>query len=280
MHITKVFNNNVALVDDGGTEVVVMGLGIAFGRRAGDTLDPAAVERRFEGTERSSASQLAAHLRDISVDVVGVAEELITRGRAALGPHVDQRILVPLADHIDAAIRRLHDGFGIEYPLADEVRHLYPAETALGDEAVELVAERLGVHLPPIEAVPLALHFVNAQFGGTAIGEMVRMTDALRGIFTIIRMDYAGEIDETSLDASRFTAHLRYLFLRRRRGEPERSEIGEMLGSTVRDNDPKAHRTATRVAEFLQRAQGWDVGEDEVLYLALHIHRLTTTPQI
>ncbi|MFR3451114.1 MAG: CAT RNA binding domain-containing protein [Collinsella sp.] len=36
MYIKRVYNNNVVMVDDAGTERIAVGKGIAFGRKRGD----------------------------------------------------------------------------------------------------------------------------------------------------------------------------------------------------------------------------------------------------
>ena len=45
MRISRIYNNNVALtVDTFGKQAVVIGRGLAFGKRKGDMVDPAKVE--------------------------------------------------------------------------------------------------------------------------------------------------------------------------------------------------------------------------------------------
>lgn len=44
--IKRVFNNNVAMVtSDDGSELIVIGRGLCFGRHAGDAIDEASVEK-------------------------------------------------------------------------------------------------------------------------------------------------------------------------------------------------------------------------------------------
>jgi len=48
MKIAKILNNNVAVVlGDNGKEQVVMGRGLAFQKRVGDTLDAQQIEKVF-----------------------------------------------------------------------------------------------------------------------------------------------------------------------------------------------------------------------------------------
>lgn len=44
--IKRVFNNNVAMVtSDDGSELIVIGRGLCFGRHAGDAIDEASIEK-------------------------------------------------------------------------------------------------------------------------------------------------------------------------------------------------------------------------------------------
>ena len=65
--IKRVFNNNVAMVtSDDGSELIVIGRGLCFGRHAGDAIDEASVEKTYalqEGTSQDSRTiDRLAHL--------------------------------------------------------------------------------------------------------------------------------------------------------------------------------------------------------------------------
>ena len=48
MRIKKVYNNNLAsILSEEGREVIIMGKGIAFGKRCGDEVDESKIDKRF-----------------------------------------------------------------------------------------------------------------------------------------------------------------------------------------------------------------------------------------
>ena len=48
LKIAKVLNNNIVVaVNDQGEDVIVMGSGVAFGKKRGDDVEPARIERLF-----------------------------------------------------------------------------------------------------------------------------------------------------------------------------------------------------------------------------------------
>ena len=155
------------------------------------------------------------------------------------------------------------------------MRILYGREVALGLNALDLIHRRSGIRLPASEAVPLALHFVNAQAGATVLSEAVRTARLIRDILAIIEADYgAGFTNRPPLSEARFATHLRYLFLAHLAGGRHVPLIAE-LAKSFRAEEPKAFTCAEKIADFLRGKMGWNVGEDETVYLALHIQRMT-----
>ncbi|WP_233573324.1 CAT RNA binding domain-containing protein [Leptotrichia sp. OH3620_COT-345] len=47
MIINKILNNNVVLSKKNGKEIIMTGKGIAFGKKAGDTVDKNKIEKTF-----------------------------------------------------------------------------------------------------------------------------------------------------------------------------------------------------------------------------------------
>ena len=59
MRISRIYNNNVVLtVDHYGKESVMIGRGIAFGKRKGQLIDPSAVEQTFVPEQGMSGERL------------------------------------------------------------------------------------------------------------------------------------------------------------------------------------------------------------------------------
>ncbi|HEY0215889.1 MAG TPA: PRD domain-containing protein [Cellulomonas sp.] len=292
MRVKQVLNNSVVLgVDDSGTEVILLGPGLGFRTSPGAEVDPAAVQRTFVPDGIGSLERLAAMVEEISIDAVAASEEVMRAGRERLGPHVTARVLIPLADHIGFALRRVAEGLAVEYPLRSELSYLYPAELEFGREALDIVERRTGVRLPASEAVPIAMHFVNAQFGSDDMREYVRMTEALQRILAIIAEEYGIRYDEGSVEVARFVTHLRFLFVRARQKPatpvPVPASVAgraagagadpDVLLEAVRTSKPRQYASAIRIAALLEELFDWSVDQDELLYLSLHVSRLTAS---
>lgn len=273
MRVIKVFNHNVVLAkDDDGNEVVVQGKGLGYSRRGGDELDAAKIERRFLPAATTSSAQLAGLVAEIPIEHIVIGEEVLRLARTHLGSPLDDRALIALADHISFALQRQQQGDPFAYPLASEVRLLYPREVSLGIAALDLIETRSGVRLPAIEAIPLAMHFVNAQVGVRPMGEMVRMTEMLRMVVSTLETKLGLAIAEDSIELARLAAHLRYLFLDHARGGRRTLPIGD-LASTFRTQDARIYDCARSIVDMMAREMNWTIHDDETLYIALHIYR-------
>ncbi|HET9648852.1 MAG TPA: PRD domain-containing protein [Microlunatus sp.] len=274
MRILKVFNNNVVLAaDERGVQHVLFGRGLGFKAAPGSTVDPGRVERRFAPSGAAGAERIAALVDEIPLQDIELSERIVALARARLGPHITDHVLLPLADHLSFALRRIAEGTAeIEYPLRWEVQYLYPAEVAVAREALDLVAADRGIQLPEVEAVPLALHLVTAQFDAD-MSTTAQMTQDLTRILAIIRDEYGVEIDESSMEVARFVTHLRYLFLREQQGRKLNQTPAE-LHAALRSARPNEYISAGRIGTLLADQYGWDISTDEILYLALHVSRL------
>lgn len=278
MRVVKVFNNNVVLgEDEQGKELVLLGRGVGFHTGPGMVVDMSRIERTFVPSATTNGDRLARIVGDLPLEDIDLTARVVELARARLGPHVTEHILVPMADHIAFALRRTAEGAEeIEYPLRWEVHYLYPAEVAVARQALDLIASERGIRLPDVEAVPLALHLVNAQFGAGDLRTTVQMTELLRRILEIIGEEYKVDIDEGSVEVARFVTHLRYLFLREQLGKKLHQTQAE-LHQTLRAARPREYTSAGRIGTLLAERFGWEITSDEILYLALHVSRLVDT---
>lgn len=280
MRISRIYNNNVALtVNHLGQEAVVIGRGITFGKRKGQMIDPAAVEQTFVPERGMSGERLSLTLSEIPAEILSIATGLESRVRADGVLELSNSFIIPLADHLHYAVMRAREGVRVDYPLAPEVTLLYPREVEYGRSVIAAVRERLQVQMDPGEAIPLALHLVNAQFATADMSQAFRMTEVFAQVFEIIEASYERTINPDSMSAARFVTHLRYLFVRASRTSTNRAEdVDEVsqpsLLAALRSDAPRAYACAQKVLLVLQMQLKQSLTRDELTYLTIHIARL------
>lgn len=277
MQIEKVLNNNVVVaLDENGAETVLMGRGLGFGRRAGDDAPLGAVEKRFTLHNEQLAGKFQQLMTSIPLPHFLMSERIINHAKLALGKELSDSIYVTLPDHISAAIARYKEGITLPNPLAWDIRQFYADEFAVGLKANEIVMEETGVAFTEDEAAFIAMHFVNAQVGGE-IREVYDMTYLMQEVFRIVRDEFGAEPDRDSLDYYRFVTHLKFFAKRIVGGQQYGDDDADLL-EVVRFKYPRSYACAKKVCAYVEREKGFRSGQNELLYLTIHIARIMGSP--
>ena len=274
MEILRVFNNNVVLARDPARgEVILTGRGLGFQVKPGQPVDPAKVVKVFvpdEGRDPDNFGQLVAA---IPPEHLNLADQALEVARQDMRVSSASSIVVALADHLSFAIKRVLKGIQLEYPLHAEIAHLYPDELAVAERIVTYVNEHITVPLPPEEAVPIALHLVNAGFASGDLSFTYQMTGVFQQLFDVLEKTFDRVIDRNTVNAARFITHLRYFFVRAHNGR-QLSEGAVALATAIRTSYPREYVAATRLQAVLELRLGMPLTEDEITYLTLHVARM------
>jgi len=275
VEVQKVYNNNVVLAVDGDREMVLTGRGLGYQARRGDVVNPALVQQVFVPDAQHDVDQLSAFLTELPPEHLALAAEILAQAQTELGTEFGQSMVIPLADHLSFAIKRVRQHIEVGYPLRAEVAHLYPNELRAARNGVALARERTGVDLPQDEAIPIALHFVNAMFATDDLSRTVRMTELFRQVFEVLDSAYGRHFDTEGINAARFITHLRYFFVRVHTGQ-QLVENPASFAATIRASFPEAYLCAERVKVLLELRLEQPITSDEVVYLTLHVARLAS----
>ena len=273
--IEKVINNNIiSAYEKSGAEVIVMGRGIGFKKKQGEVVPADQISKIFRIKSRTLTEQFKELLANMPLERVRISDEIISHEKDHLKLKLNQSIYVTLTDHINFAIERVSQGIEPQNALLWEIKRFYPQEFQLGIYALELIQDRLGILLPEDEAGFIALHFVNAEYG-TDIRDAVKFPDQMQAIVDIVERDLGILLDESSLHYERFMTHIKFLIQRIYRKELLSSEDRE-LSLMMRRKYPREYQCSVKVAEYIMQATGSRLSEEEIMYLSVHIRRVST----
>ena len=274
MEITQVFNNNVVLTtNDDANEFVVMGRGIGFQKAKGDSIDLALIEKKFILSENVSKSIFPDIYHQLSDDEIDVVIEIIDLAEEMLGIEFQSNIYIALADHIHYALDRTQQLIPLTNPLNYEVKKYYPKEYKVGKIALKIIEDRLNISLYKDEASSIALHFVTGQKEGYLIGQTIKVTEIVHNILNIIRVYYGENFDEESISYARFLTHIQYFAHRVVFGDHQ-GETDSFLYEQIQTSYPKAFECVNRIKHFVKATHNFEMGEDEQVYLTIHIERV------
>ncbi|MDL2293410.1 PRD domain-containing protein, partial [Ruminococcaceae bacterium OttesenSCG-928-D13] len=216
MRIKKILNHNIVVaIDDKNRECVLTGKGIAFGKKAGETLDMALVEKKFTTKEKGTADKLSRILEAIPPEYIRVGDEVINMAKAELSQPLSEKIYLTLIDHIYFAVDRHKDGVDITNSLAWEMQQFYLEEYSVGIKALDIIEKRMGVRPPDDEAAYIAFHLVNA--GSSSGRTYIPIQDSLkmiRDILEIVERELDVTFDKSTHNYNRFVNHLKFFSLR------------------------------------------------------------------
>lgn len=273
--IEKVINNNIiSAYEKSGAEVIVMGRGIGFKKKQGEVVPADQISKIFRIKSRTLAEQFKELLANMPLERVRISDEIISHAKDHLKLKLNQSIYVTLTDHINFAIERVSQGIKPQNALLWEIKRFYPQEFQLGIYALELIQDRLDILLPEDEDGFIALHFVNAEYG-TDIRDAVKFPDQMQAIVDIVERDLGMLLDESSLHYERFMTHIKFLIQRIYRKELLSSEDRE-LSLLMQRKYPREYQCSLKVAEYIMQATGSRLSEEEIMYLSVHIRRVST----
>ena len=274
MVIDKIINNNVvSAYDDQGKEVVIMGRGIGFGKKPGKPVDESRIEKIYQIKSQSVAEQFKELLSNMPLEHIQISNDIISYAKKHLQLKLNQNIYVTLTDHINFAIERYSQGIKPENALLWEIKRFYTQEYELGKYAVDLIKDQLHIRFPADEAGFIALHFVNAEYG-TDLSAALKFPNLLKDILKIVTEELEIELDEQSLHYERFVTHVKFLLQRVYKKEllmDEERELEELLSNKYK----REYACSKKVAAYIEKATETRISGVEVMYLAIHIRRVT-----
>ena len=105
MVIEKVTNNNGVSSFDNGSEVIVTGKGVRFGKKHGEVIDKEKIEKIFH-LPAENASQYEKLVSKMPYEHVRLANQIIHNAKLQLNRHLNRNVYITLTDHLNFALER------------------------------------------------------------------------------------------------------------------------------------------------------------------------------
>lgn len=274
MKIHKVINNNViSVLSENNKEMVVMGRGLAFQKRPGDTVDEKLVEKVFKLENKDLSERFKTLLNETPMEYMEISDEIIRYARETLGQKLNESIYVSLTDHIHFAVQRHQKGMDIKNALLWDIKRLYKDEFLVGKHALSIIEEKVGILLPEDEAGFIALHVVNAELN-EEMPNILNITKFIQEILTIVKNHFKVEFNEESLNYYEFVTHLKF-FAQRMFSKTSLSNDDDFLFNTIKGKYKDAAGCSEKIKGFISKKYDYELANEEMLYLTIHIARVT-----
>ena len=275
MKIIKIVNNNIVTsLDEQNREIIVMGRGLGFGRKPGMTIDDGKVEKVFRLNSAGENQKLVDIIQDIPLEHIKAADQIIEYAKSMLGEKLKETIYLSLIDHIDGAIERYENQIQFANPLLWEIKQYYPSEFKVGVQSLNILKKMLGIELPVDEAAFIALHFITSEYD-TKMDVTFDIPKLIDDIVAILELEFEIQIDKASIHYERFITHLKFFAARVLQAKQIPEEGDFLFRSMIRDQYKESYECAKKIKQHIEEAYGIEISEEEVVYLTVHIKRVT-----
>ena len=274
MKIDKIINNNlIRTFDNNGKEILVMGCGLGFQKKIGDTIDRSKIEKIYAIENKNDSNKLMNLLSEIPLEYIQVSNEIISYAKYSLGKRLNDNIYISLTDHISFAIERYKQGLNFKNALLWEIKRFYNHEFLIGKEALTIIKKRLDIMLSEDEAASIALHIVNAQLNSRDMNDTLDITKMIQNILNIVKFHFNIELDEYSLHYERFITHLKFFAQRILSGKVVKSDDANFC-EMIKEQYKDAYLCAEKDKKYILKEFNHEISDEEIMYLTVHIKRI------
>ena len=273
--ILNPMNNNVSLVRTSkGEELIVIGKGIAFGKKNGELISEDQVEKVFRMKTEESRENFMALLKDVPLDFITVTYEIIDNLSKKYQYPVQEYLYVTLTDHIYCSYQAISQGRYKDSNLPD-ISVKYPVAFQIAKEAFEIYRQKLTENFPEDEIIRIAYHFINAE--GENEVEVVEFIDKrkeiLKSVENVLRNYEIQRTPENNNFYDRFMIHLNYFLDYLDRSRDDNQSLLDME-EHIKQTYPRAFEVGSKIYDVITQHTGLDLYKSERVYLVLHIQRL------
>lgn len=275
MRVVKVLNNSLVLaLDDTGQETILMGKGIGYHKSIGYQFQESEIEKVFVLKDKEVSRNIIRLAAETDAVYFELAKSVIDYAIETFGMKLMDHIYLSLTDHLSFAARRIREGIVLQNFYTLEMKKFNPNEFQVGEYAVSLMSEQLGMEVPMDEAGNIAFHFINAQYDHPYNSQNLLIASTVNDILDIVKYSFGITYNEDSTPYSRYVTHVQ-LFVQRlvsRNQLPD--EKSSLLYEQISAVCQKEFECVEKIQIYVMDKFRQKLTSQERMYLALHIHRV------
>ena len=267
--VSKVFNNNIVLVNSDEKEKILFAKGIGFGKKSGTVIPKGTeIDKIFTIEEEENINNFYSALGKIDIEFFGVCEEAIYEISKILDGDLDEKIHTSLTDHLFLATRRLKNNEEVENPFLIEIETLYRREYNLASIVAKKVGDYSKVKIPDGEVAFIALH-IHSAINNKKVSSALRTTYIGSTVVEYLERRLNIKIDRKSLDCARLYIHIKFALQRILENRPINNELNDVIKNAYKES----YKIAKEIADIIGNEFNIRVQDDEISFLAIHVER-------
>lgn len=270
--IVKVLNNNTLLVEKEDDELIVMAKGIGFGKKSGQCVEIPRNAKQYKMQKSYQSKQGSNNIIDyIDPMYIEIASEIISLTKEKFGK-VEHDILLPLADHLYFAIKRIKENNMPSNPFYMDIQLVFPDEYDVALKSRDVIKKYTGENINADEVGFITLH-IHSAVSVNKVGQSMEVMRVMRDFFTKLQKELNIRIDSNSLSYIRLMNHIKFLLLRLNNDE----ELQMDITNFTKEKFPFAYEQSKLLCEELSKVLKKALPDSELGYLALHLERILSS---
>ena len=263
-------------MDNYDNEEILMGKGIGFHRHRGEQVDEQGkiIDKIFIAENKAAVKKYQDLFQRISLKDIQTASDIVSEGNKILGNKLASSIIFALADHINLMVKRIKNNVIFSTPLQWDLKVIYPNEYHYAQQTVAKLRNLYDLDIPEQEVAFIALYFICAQFDVENMEETFLSTKIIQNVIDIVTCYYGKPLNESSYAFSQFVTHIRNFVMRQLHGKTSDGKTSMLR--FIEQKYPHDYQCALKISKFLHVNYHWDVKENELVYLTLHLNRLSS----
>lgn len=275
MKVKKILNNSLILVeDDLKQDVIFMGKGLSFKTSVGSVISPQEAEKIFVSNDHSLTTKMMQLAESVDAVYFEIVKKIIDYGNKLLTTTLPDYLYLSLTDHISFAVSRFEKQIDLTLIELSELAVLYSEEVKIGQYALAVIQQELGVTLFPSEAANIALHFINAQESKLLPQQSQQINQMTTAILNIIKYHFQLVYNVEDISYMRAVTHIQLLAKRLLNHDLLPNEQNAFLYRHIIETCPEETKCVEKINIYIYENFGLLLTNQEEMYLVLHIHRL------
>lgn len=267
--VSKVFNNNIVLVDSSESEKILFAKGIGFGKKPGHVIpENTEIEKIFIIENKDNRRNLRGMIEKIDDEFFAICEEAIYEISKQLEEELNEHIHIGLIDHLFFAVKRIKNNEEIENPFLVETETLYSKEFKLAKIIAKRVGDYAEVNIPDGEVAFIALH-VHSSLNSGKLSNTIKNTYVSSAIAEYVESRLGITINKKSLDYARFCTHIKFALQRIMENACVRNDLSKIIKKTYKES----YSISEGIAKIIEEEYNVKVTKDEIAFLTIHVER-------
>ncbi|WP_297816971.1 PRD domain-containing protein [uncultured Lactobacillus sp.] len=276
MKIKKILNNGAVLTEnENNEEVIVLGKGLAYGKKINDEIDKSKIYKVFTPFSGKQKKLLLETIHETDPIFFQISQKIVDRLKHEENIELADSVYITLTDHLATSVERAKKGMYLSNKFLWELKNYYPKEYSYGLWALKLLDKQFNLKFPDDEAGFIAVHIISGELGND-IGDFQKSVNFIKSITKIVKYYFNIDIDYQSLTYNRFAVHLKFFWkgMMYDRNHKEFGDLSQEILKVIKNSDIDSYKCALKIRDYINEKYNYELSNEDIMYLAIHINKI------